>query len=112
MVVDLLDRRLTLTDEEETTLATLTKTEEFEETDLPLTGFLRRAVLEGRAEGRVEGRIEGKSEILLRLVMARFGAIPEETRARLQAVRDEAVLDQLLGAVLTADSLDALVAGR
>lgn len=42
-------------------------------------------VRQGRAEGRVEGRIEGKAEMLQRQLRRRFGVLPPEVEARLQA---------------------------
>lgn len=121
LIIDLLDRKLTLTSEEETTLATLTKTEEYQETDLPLTGFLRRAVVEGRtegrqlglaegrAEGRAAGRTEAKRETLVELVRLRFGTLTKEQDERLCSLSEEAHLDRLLKALLSAESVDALL---
>ncbi|MBF0627334.1 MAG: hypothetical protein HQL91_03845 [Magnetococcales bacterium] len=39
--------------------------------------------LEGRLEGKLEGRLEGVIEVLLDLIEARFGVVPDWVQARL-----------------------------
>ena len=60
---------------------------------------------EGEARGLVQGRAEGKAETLLRLLERRFGAVPEDARARILAapVRD---LDAWFDASVSASDLD------
>ena len=60
---------------------------------------------EGRVEGLMRGRAEGKAETLLRQLERRFGAVPEDARARILAapVGD---LDAWLDAFVSASSLD------
>ena len=59
----------------------------------------------GEAKGLVRGRAEGKAETLLRLLERRFGAVPEDARARIIAapVGD---LDAWLDAFVSASDLD------
>jgi predicted transposase YdaD len=70
---------------------------------------------EARAEGLVEGRQEGRQEasrtMLVRLVSARFGALPETARNAI-ALADMARLEQLADALLTATSLEDLFLAR
>ena len=59
----------------------------------------------GLMRGRAEGKAEGKAETLLRLLERRFGAVPEEARARILAA-PVADLDAWLDAFVSASSLD------
>jgi hypothetical protein len=59
---------------------------------------------EGKIEGRAEGRAEGRVELLLRLLTARFGKLPEPLPARLRNARPED-LDGWALRVLDAKSL-------
>jgi hypothetical protein len=68
---------------------------------------LAQGRVEGRAEGkegRAEGRAEGRVELLLRLLTARFGKLPEPLPARLRNARPED-LDGWALRVLDAKSL-------
>ena len=63
---------------------------------------------EGRQEGRHEGRHEERREVLLQLLRARFGELPEATVAHVKA----ADLDQLkrwIDRVLSAPTLEAVL---
>jgi predicted transposase YdaD len=63
---------------------------------------------EGRLEGRVEGRVEGHAELLLKLLAARFGRVPAETRARILAA-SEATVTRWSIRVLTAPTIEAVL---
>ena len=73
---------------------------------------------EGRAEGQAEGRAEGRAEGALRAKRAwlkediarRFGALPSEIAARIDAIESEDDLDALKGRLDAASSLDDLFA--
>ena len=81
-----------------------------EELNLPYLRRLRdKALTEGRAEGRAEGLRLGEAEILLRLLRARFGALPVEIETRVSAA-DAGTLLQWSERVLTAPSLEAVLA--
>jgi predicted transposase YdaD len=66
---------------------------------------------EGRAEGKVEGKVEGKSEIVRRLLTARFGPLPAKLAARLRAATDRD-LDRWALRLLDAESLAEIFSGE
>jgi hypothetical protein len=75
----------------------------------------RKWVAEGKAEGKAEGRLEGEREgrvrLLSRLLTLRFGALPADAQARLEAAAlDEldAIGERLLSAATLGDALSAL----
>ena len=61
--------------------------------------------------GRTQGRKEGRAELLLKLLAARFGAVPAEARAKVQAA-DDATLSRWAVRVLTATSINDALAER
>lgn len=61
---------------------------------------------EGREEGRSEGVLEGKRDALLRLLRKKFGSVPAEVVARVQATTSVEPLDALFDQVLESSSLD------
>jgi flagellar biosynthesis/type III secretory pathway protein FliH len=65
---------------------------------------------EGRKEGRSEGRKEGRQELLLKLLRARFGALPQEAVERIESA-DVAQLDAWSDRLLTAPTLDGVLHG-
>ena len=70
---------------------------------------LTEGMTRGLTEGRAEGRREGETEMLLRLLRLRFGALPTEVVARVSAADAETLL-QWSERVLTASSLEAVFA--
>ncbi len=62
-------------------------------------------VEQGRKEGRSEGLREGSRRTLLKLLRTRYGALPQEAVARVEAA-DLAQLDAWTDRVLTAATLD------
>ena len=54
--------------------------------------YLRRIREEGRQEGHQEGRREGEAEMLLRQLRIRFGTLPTDAVARVQAADPERAL--------------------
>jgi len=62
----------------------------------------------GRKEGKIEGKIEGKRETVLVQLTAKFGAIDEGLRTRIEGIGSFAQLEKLLLQVLTIDSPDQL----
>ena len=62
-------------------------------------------VLEWIAEGEAKGEVKGKIGSLLRVLRARFGALPADLEAAIQAQSDLARLDQWLDAASTAATL-------
>lgn len=57
------------------------------------------------ARGRTEGRTEGKAEVLLKQLGLRFGSLPSEIPARVEAAPVEQ-LDRWIERVLTAKTLE------
>ncbi len=76
--------------------------------------FARRYLAQGRQEGRQEGveigQLQGQCAMLIRLAEKRFGSLPPEVRARLEAA-DLTTTDRWLDRLLTASSLDELLDG-
>jgi hypothetical protein len=62
------------------------------------------------AKGRAEGRAEGEAQMLLKLLGAKFGTIPDGVVARVQAAT-VAELDVWVDRILLAESLDAVFLG-
>jgi predicted transposase YdaD len=62
-----------------------------------------------RAEGHAEGRREGEAEVLFRQLRLRFGVLPEDVTARLNAADAETLL-RWSERVLSASTLDAVFA--
>ena len=58
---------------------------------------------------RAEGRRQGEAEVLLRQLRSRFGALPEDVTARLNAADAETLL-RWSERVLSASTLDAVFA--
>jgi predicted transposase YdaD len=71
--------------------------------------YLRRIRAEGRREGEAEGRRQGEAEVLLRQLRIRFGPLPEDVMARLNAADAETLL-RWSERVLSAATLDAVFA--
>ena len=65
----------------------------------------------GRAEGRAEGRAKGKAEALLNQLLLKFEQVSAGVREQVGAASGEQ-LDAWLAAVLSADSLDEVFAGK
>ncbi len=64
----------------------------------------------GREEGREEGEARGRAKTLLRLLRLRGFTVEEAASARISATTDVAVLDRWLDRVLTAKSVDEVLA--
>ena len=67
--------------------------------------WMKEGEARGEARGLMRGRAEGKAETLLRLLERRFGAVPEDARARVLAAPVED-LDAWLDAFVSASDLD------
>jgi hypothetical protein len=82
-----------------------------------LSDFARRYVAEGRTEGKAEGRVEGKAEgrtegkaegrveMVLKLLVLRFGSLSDFAQTRIRTARD-AELDAVAERILTAQTLE------
>ena len=56
-------------------------------------------------EGREVGVIEAKQDTLIKLLNLKFGSIPHSVLQHIQTLRDTEQLDQLIGKIVTASSL-------
>ena len=64
----------------------------------------------GEARGRAEGRVEGQASLLVRQIARKFGQVPPEVQARLQAA-SSVEIEHWADRVLVANSLDEVFAG-
>jgi len=75
---------------------------------------LAKGKIEGKAEGKAEGKIEGRGEgaagVIKTVLVARFGEVPAELLARIDAVSALATLQQLAAAAATATSIEDFAA--
>ncbi len=62
-------------------------------------------IQEGRHEGREIGAIETMQKMLVKLMSLKFGSIPQPVLQRIQTLQDTEQLDQLIGKIVTASSL-------
>jgi len=58
-----------------------------------------------RLEGKREGKLEGKLDVMLRQLRVKFGSLPADFVSRLEAITDEAVLDEVGEQVVMAEFL-------
>ena len=65
---------------------------------------------QGKAIGEARGRITAKRETLLRQMRLKFGPLPAELEATLGELADVARIDELLVRILTASTLDQMMA--
>ena len=70
---------------------------------------MARWAREAKEEAWQEGRQEGAHEMLLTLMEARFGLIPEETRRRVHEIQDPEELKALGKRLLSTSSLSDLL---
>ncbi len=65
---------------------------------------------EGRQEGRAEGEAHARATTLLRLLRVRGFAVDEDAAGRIRTTSDTALLDRWLDRVMTASSVDEVLA--
>ncbi|MEM7582717.1 MAG: DUF4351 domain-containing protein [Acidobacteriota bacterium] len=80
---------------------------------MSMTEFWRREGLEkgrseGLAEGRSEGRSEGAQDLVMQLLVRRFGELSDKTLRRLRAIVSPEELANLAERVYQVDSLEEL----
>ncbi len=69
---------------------------------------IEQGMQQGMQQGKQQGRLEGKVQVLIRLLAARFGPLPERARARLDAAT-EAELERWTDAFVNADSIEQVL---
>jgi hypothetical protein len=57
------------------------------------------------AQGRAEGEVKGRAALVIRLLVSRFGSLPQQVEARIADASVEQ-LDQIGDRLLTAQTLD------
>ena len=63
---------------------------------------------QGRQQGIQQGIQQGKQSLLLKLLNAKFGQLPESVDQKIRTIISEQKLDQLSLRVLTANSLNEM----
>jgi flagellar biosynthesis/type III secretory pathway protein FliH len=66
--------------------------------------LVQEGLEKGLEKGRDEGVVQGKRDSLKRLLTSKFGSLPDDVAARIEALSSAAELDQYLDRVLTASS--------
>ena len=61
---------------------------------------------EGIAEGIAKGKAEGIAQGIVKILVKRFGDIPDQLKNQIHNIKDIAILDQLLDLCLSINSLD------
>ncbi|MEY4208634.1 MAG: hypothetical protein RLZZ20_1786, partial [Pseudomonadota bacterium] len=89
--------------EEESKMVYITSIEQ-----LAIEEGMQKGMQQGMQKGMQQGRLDGKAQLFRRLLLARFGDLPSWANDRLSGA-DEHTLDAWTEAVLTAQSLDALL---
>lgn len=69
---------------------------------------VERGIQKGIEQGVAEGLMQGQRRLLLAQLRRRFGSLPPEIEAKIEAIRDSGRLDELALTVLDAASLDDL----
>jgi len=64
--------------------------------------------LEGKIEGKLEGRLEEKLEDIKRVILTRFGILPEDIENRLSKIEDLEKLNVIFDKSITANSIDEI----
>ena len=67
----------------------------------------REGEAKGRREGEAQGRREGERDMLLRLLVRRFGEVPDDVQTRIEAAQSDALL-RWSDRVLDATTLDSV----
>jgi hypothetical protein len=119
LLVEIIERYLTLTPAEAAEFERLIGTPEYEEASEVITTYEARGLERGReqgiaqgiAQGIEEGTVRTKRDDLLRLARRKFSAVSDEFAARIGEMADIALLDALLDRVLTANTREEFEAG-
>jgi len=114
LLLNLVETYFGLTPDESDAFGRLLAQAEFQEVREMQVTWADRMKEEGRQEGRQEGReqgrqagvLEGKRETLLRQLTLKFGALPVEVVAQVEALDSMSELDKCLDRILSARSLE------
>jgi hypothetical protein len=64
--------------------------------------------LKGKLKGKLEGRLEEKLEDIKRVILTRFGILPEDIENRLSKIEDLQKLNVIFDKSITANSIDEI----
>ncbi len=95
MLVHMIDRYLTLSEEEEVEMSQKLREKEHVEVLEWLSDYEIRGIEKGIGQGIDRGLVQGKRETLLLLLRHRFGAVPEDIVRRIEAIESASELDAL-----------------
>ena len=56
-----------------------------------MTEIGRMLIEEGEAKGKIEGKAEGKTDILIRLLIKKFGSISDEYKTNIKNLSEETI---------------------
>ncbi len=104
IIVYAIETYLSLSDEEKQVYQRMIR-EVYPEVNEMITNPL---IERGRQQGIQQGVQQGKQSILLQLLGAKFGQLPESVGEEIRAMTNEQELDQLSLRILTANSLDEM----
>ena len=109
LLIDLIETYFTLSDEQMERYQRLVSRKEYrkvQDVELMWSEKLEQKGLEkGLEKGREEGLVTGKREAVLRLLTAKFGALPESARRHMERINSAEELDGYLDRILSANSL-------
>jgi hypothetical protein len=108
IIVYALETYLSLSDSEEQVYQQMIREVYPEVNEMITNPLIERGRQEGIQLGRQEGVQQGKQSVLLQLLNAKFGALPEPLVQEIRAITSEQELDRLNLRVLTANSLDEM----
>ncbi len=105
LLIDLIETYFPLSDKQRERYQRLVTRKEYRKVqDVELT-WSEKLEQKGLEKGREEGLVTGKREAVLRLLTAKFGALPESTRKHVERIDSADELNGYLDRVLVATSL-------
>lgn len=105
LLVNFVEEYLPLTEEETQEYKILSARNAGRKGDVMWMPWSERMKEEGRKEGQRAGKQEGMREVVLHLLVQRFGPLTEAVRSQVEAITSPRRLTSLAGKVLTARSL-------
>ena len=108
LLMYILEQHLPLNATEQNEFREIVKEPEYMETTRPLTFFERNALAKGIEQGVQEGLLQGQRSALKTVLRVRFGELPVDAVARLDAMMDSEAIDALTARAATAQNLSEL----
>lgn len=69
-----------------------------------------RGELRGIEKGLMEGERRGRLDLLISLIEAKFGVVPDNLREQLMAIKEPDAIKEVLRKVVSSDSIDKIIA--